>query len=88
MIERSFEFYALAASNDTIGDFDDHTEAYRRAFELGLLSADLRDDYQALYEEHRTESYYGNDAFSDPDPVGNSAPTDAADDHDLIAGDQ
>jgi hypothetical protein len=59
-IERSFEFYALAHSSDTIGDFMDHTYAYDRAFELGVISANLRDDYRSLYDENRTESYYGD----------------------------
>ena len=59
-IERSFEFFALALSTDTIRDFDDHTYAYQRAFELGVISDALRDDFQSLYTEYRTESYYGD----------------------------
>lgn len=65
VIERSFEFYALAVSNDSIEDFDDHTHPYQRAFELGVISTDLRDDYRSLYREHRTESYYGDREVSD-----------------------
>ena len=59
-IERSFEFFVLALSTDTIRDFDDHTYAYQRAFELGVISDALRDDYHSLYTEYRTESYYGD----------------------------
>ena len=59
-IERSFEFFVLALSTDTIRDFDDHTYAYQRAFELGVISDALRDDFQSLYTEYRTESYYGD----------------------------
>jgi hypothetical protein len=40
--------------------FHDHTYAYQRAFELGLISRDLKDDYRALYTENRSESYYGD----------------------------
>ena len=49
-----------ALSTDTIRDFDDHTYAYQRAFELGVISDALRDDYQSLYTEYRTELYYGD----------------------------
>jgi hypothetical protein len=40
--------------------FHDHTYAYQRAFELGLISRDFKDDYRALYTENRSESYYGD----------------------------
>lgn len=59
-IERAIEFFVLALSTDTIRDFDNHTYAYQRAFELGVISAGLRDDYRSLYTEYRTESYYGD----------------------------
>jgi len=59
-IERSFEFFALALSIDTLRAFDDHRYVYQRAFELGVISETLRDDYQSLYTEYRTESYYGD----------------------------
>ncbi len=59
-IERSFEFFVLALSTDTVRDFMDHTYAYQRAFELGVISDLLRDDYQSLYREFRSESYYGD----------------------------
>lgn len=59
VIERSFEFFVIATSRDTIREFDDHTYAYQRAFELGVISEELRDDYRSLYTEHRSESYYG-----------------------------
>jgi len=64
-IERSFEFYAMAVSTDTAQEFHDHDRAYDRAAELGVISTDLRDDYQALYGRYRTESYYGTRAASD-----------------------
>lgn len=64
-IERSFEFYVLTQSADTLRDFDDHTYAYQRAFELGVVSRDLRDDYRALYGGYRTESYYGGRTASE-----------------------
>lgn len=59
-IERSFEFYALAMSNDTIQDFSNHEYAYQRAFELGVINKALRNDYRSLYTEYRSESYYGD----------------------------
>lgn len=64
-IERSFEFYALALSNDEVRDFHDHAHAYQRAFELGVLSRELKDDYRALYTENRSESYYGDRGATD-----------------------
>lgn len=64
-IERSFEFYALALSDDEVRDFHDHDYTYQRAFELGVLSRDLKDDYRALYTENRSASYYGNRGVTD-----------------------
>jgi hypothetical protein len=60
VIERSFEFYALAMSADALQDFSDHTAVYDRAFELGVVSGDLCEDIKALYDENRTASYYGD----------------------------
>lgn len=65
VIERSFEFYVLAVSSDSVREFHDHDRAYERAAELGVISTQLRDKYQALYGQYRTESYYGTRAATD-----------------------
>ena len=57
-IERSLEFYALSASNDSVGDFQNHERAYDRAVELGVLSADTAARLQTLYTRNRSASYY------------------------------
>jgi hypothetical protein len=59
-IERSFEFFVLAHSTDSIRDFNDHQYAYQRAFDLGVISESLSTDYRSLYRTYRTESYYGD----------------------------
>ncbi|MFH5802158.1 DNA-binding protein [Haladaptatus sp. CMAA 1911] len=63
-IERSFEFYAIAMSDDAVHDFMDHEYAYQRAFELGVISDDLKEDFQALYNENRAASYYSGRAVT------------------------
>lgn len=57
-IERSFEFYAIAMGGDSVRDFMDHEYAYRRVFELGAVSSEMKEDFQALYNENRAASYY------------------------------
>lgn len=57
-IERSVEAYCLNLGNETVDQYDDHTEAYGRAEALGLFD-DVADDPTALYADNRTESYYG-----------------------------
>lgn len=57
-IERSVEAYCLYLGDETIDQYDDHTEPYERAEALGLFD-DVADDLTALYADNRTESYYG-----------------------------
>lgn len=63
-IERSFEFYAIAMSDDSVRDFMDHEYAYRRVFELGAVSSTMKEDFQALYNENRAASYYSGRAVT------------------------
>lgn len=57
-IERTLEFYALEASNDSINDFQNHTRAYDRAAELGVFSAETARRLQTLYTDNRSAAYY------------------------------
>lgn len=63
-IERSFEFYAIAMSDDSVRDFMDHEYAYRRVFELGAVSSTMEEDFRALYNENRAASYYSGRAVT------------------------
>lgn len=63
-IERSFEFYAVAMSDDSVRDFMDHEYAYQRVFELGGVSSTMKEDLQALYNENRAASYYSGRAVT------------------------
>lgn len=58
-IERSIEAYALAMTNDTLEDFQDHDFSYDRAHEIGLFEPETAAEMQELYSDNRTESYYG-----------------------------
>ena len=58
-IERSIEAYALAMTNDTLQDFQDHQFSYERAHQIGLFERETAEAMKDLYSEHRTESYYG-----------------------------
>lgn len=57
-IERSLEFYALSASNDAVGDFQDHERAYDRATELHVFSEETADRLKTLYTNNRSAAYY------------------------------
>ena len=58
-IERTLEFYALTASNDTIDDFrEGHTRAYDRASDLGLITASTARRLKELYRNNRAAAYY------------------------------
>lgn len=58
-IERTLEFYALTASNDTIDDFrEGHDRAYDRGAELGLVTAEAARRMKQLYRDNRAASYY------------------------------
>ena len=59
-IERSFEFYAIAVSNDEVQDFSAHETPYERGAHLGVISPDMRDDFLGLYYENRAPSYYSD----------------------------
>jgi len=58
-IERSIEAYALAMTNDTLQDFQDHQFSYERAHQIGLFERETAEAMKDLYSENRTESYYG-----------------------------
>ncbi|WP_053949001.1 hypothetical protein [Halolamina sediminis] len=58
-IERTFEFYALTASNDTIDDFrEGHDRAYDRGAELNLVSEATARRLKQLYRDNRAAAYY------------------------------
>jgi len=57
--KRSIEAYALAVGGDELNDFHDHTHCYDRAAELGLLSRAATRELRGLYDDNRTDSYYG-----------------------------
>ncbi|QHS17068.1 DNA-binding protein [haloarchaeon 3A1-DGR] len=57
--ERSVEAYVLAVGGDGLDDFHDHTHCYDRAAELGLLSRTATRELRGLYDDNRTDSYYG-----------------------------
>lgn len=58
-IERSIEAYALSMTNDTLQDFQDHQFSYERAHQIGLFEKETAENMIELYNENRTESYYG-----------------------------
>lgn len=60
-IERSLEAYALSEGGDRLLDFQTqpHTHCYVRAAELGLLSRTTTDLLVDVYDDNRTDSYYG-----------------------------
>ncbi|MFW6437016.1 MAG: DNA-binding protein [Halococcoides sp.] len=58
-IERTFEFYALTASNDTIDDFrEGHDRAYDRGADLGLVTEETARRLKQLYRDNRAAAYY------------------------------
>ncbi|WP_436908655.1 DNA-binding protein [Halosimplex marinum] len=58
-VERTFEFYALTASNDTIDDFrEGHDRAYDRAAELNLVTEATARRLKRLYRDNRAAAYY------------------------------
>lgn len=60
-IERTFEFYALTASNDTIDDFrEGHDRAYDRGVELNLITEETARRLKQLYRDNRAAAYYRN----------------------------
>lgn len=58
-IERSVEAYALSMTNDSLQDFQDHQFSYERAHQSGLFTKETAEEMKDLYNENRTESYYG-----------------------------
>ncbi len=58
-IERSIEAYALAMTDDSLQDFQDHQFSYERAQQIGLFERETAEAMKDLYSENRTESYYG-----------------------------
>jgi hypothetical protein len=58
-IERSIEAYAVGMGGDEVEDFRDHEYSYERAHEVGLFEKETADALMYLYDENRTESYYG-----------------------------
>jgi hypothetical protein len=61
VIERSLEAFALVEGGDELRDFqaDSHDRCYDRAARLGLFSRELTRTLKDLYEDNRTDSYYG-----------------------------
>lgn len=58
-IERTLEFYALTASNDTIDDFrEGHDRAYDRGAELNLVTEETARRLKQLYRDNRAAAYY------------------------------
>ena len=58
-IERTLEFYALTASNDTIDDFrEGHTRAYDRAADLNVITDSTARRLKQLYRNNRAAAYY------------------------------
>jgi hypothetical protein len=58
-IERTLEFYALTASNDTIDDFrEGHDRAYDRGAELNLITEQTGRRLKQLYRDNRAAAYY------------------------------
>ena len=58
-IERTFEFYALNASNDTIDDFrEGHDRAYDRGSDLNLITEETARRLKQLYRDNRAAAYY------------------------------
>ena len=57
-IERTLEFYALSASNDSIDVFQNHIRAYDRAAALGVISERTAHRLKTLYTDNRSATYY------------------------------
>ncbi|RQG97437.1 DNA-binding protein [Natrarchaeobius oligotrophus] len=58
-IERTLEFYALTASNDTIDDFrEGHDRAYDRGADLHLVTDETARRMKQLYRDNRAAAYY------------------------------
>lgn len=58
-IERTLEFYAINASNDTIDDFrEGHDRAYDRGAALNLISDASARRLKQLYRNNRAAAYY------------------------------
>jgi hypothetical protein len=58
-VERTLEFYALTASNDTIDDFrEGHGRAYDRAADLALITEETSRQLKQLYRDNRAAAYY------------------------------
>jgi hypothetical protein len=58
-VERTLEFYALTASNDSIDDFrEGHDRAYDRAAELALITEETSRRLKQLYRDNRAAAYY------------------------------
>ena len=58
-IERTLEFYALTASNDTIDDFrEGHDRAYDRGSDLRLVTEETARRMKQLYRDNRAAAYY------------------------------
>ena len=58
-IERSIEGYAVGMTEGEVEAFGDHEYSYRRAHETGLFGQKTAERMEELYNENRTESYYG-----------------------------
>jgi hypothetical protein len=58
-VERTFECYALTASNDTVDDFrEGHDRAYDRGADLNLVTEATAQRLKQLYRDNRAAAYY------------------------------
>lgn len=65
-IERTLEFYALTASNDSINDFrEGHDRAYDRGAELNLITEETARRMNQLYHDNRAAAYYRDTVAAD-----------------------
>ena len=64
-IERTLEFYALTASNDTTDDFrEGHDRAYDRAADLQLITEGTARRLKQLYRDNRAAAYYSVNRYT------------------------
>jgi DNA replicative helicase MCM subunit Mcm2 (Cdc46/Mcm family) len=58
-IERTLEGYLIAFADYEVTDFHDHTTVYRRGKQQVPLTPETLETLEALYDDRRTEHYYG-----------------------------
>jgi hypothetical protein len=58
-VERTLEGYLIAFADYEVTDFHDHTTVYRRGKQQVPLTTETLETLEALYDDRRTEHYYG-----------------------------